>query len=474
MENEKDNLHIVMFPWLAFGHMLPFLELSKCLAQRGHRISFVTSPRNIQRLPQIPPSLSHLINLVNLPLPPVDNLPENTEATIDLPYDKIQYLKKAFDGLEEPLTRFLEASSPDWVIYDFAPHWLPPITNKLGLLGACFNIFNAAAQVFIVSPSSMMGEEDPRSEAEHFTVPPKWIPFPSNLAFRLHEIRRIFDAVQENVAGVSDIFRFESTVRGSDIIAIRSCVEFEAQWLRLLNEEICRKPNVPVGLLPPSVQDIREGDDDESWIAIREWLDKQKSRSVVYIALGSEATLSHEDETELALGLELSRLPFFWVLRRPPGSSAAEELPTGFEDRTRSRGVVCRGWAPQMKILAHPSVGVFLTHCGWSSAIEALGWEVPLVLLPLTSTQGLCARQLAWDKIGVEIPRNEGDGSFTRNSVAETLRLVAVSEQGNALRTRAKEMRKIFCNSTLHDGYMDNFERHLKNHRLRNKLLKTD
>jgi UDP:flavonoid glycosyltransferase YjiC (YdhE family) len=45
-------IEVVVFPWLAFGHMLPFLELSKRLAARGHAIAFVSTP-------QSPPPTSH-------------------------------------------------------------------------------------------------------------------------------------------------------------------------------------------------------------------------------------------------------------------------------------------------------------------------------------------------------------------------------------------------------------------------------
>ncbi|XP_028110446.1 uncharacterized protein LOC114308961 [Camellia sinensis] len=54
-------------------------------------------------------------------------------ATMDVPSDHIPYLKKAFNGLETGLAGFLQASAPDWIIYDFAPHWLPPIATKLGM-----------------------------------------------------------------------------------------------------------------------------------------------------------------------------------------------------------------------------------------------------------------------------------------------------------------------------------------------------
>ncbi|KAF7141828.1 hypothetical protein RHSIM_Rhsim06G0071100 [Rhododendron simsii] len=59
----------------------------------------------------------------------------------------------------------------------------------------------------------------------------------------------------------------------------------------------------------------------EEWGEIEGSLEKQRVNSVVYIALGIEAMLSQDKLTGLALGLERSRLPFFWVYRKPPGST---------------------------------------------------------------------------------------------------------------------------------------------------------
>ena len=89
---ENNKLHIVLFPWLAFGHMIPYLKFTKLIAQKGHRVSFLCTPRNIDRLPKIPSNLSPLISLVKLSLPHVDNLPDYAEATVDLPSEKIEVL----------------------------------------------------------------------------------------------------------------------------------------------------------------------------------------------------------------------------------------------------------------------------------------------------------------------------------------------------------------------------------------------
>ncbi|KAF9674552.1 hypothetical protein SADUNF_Sadunf10G0138900 [Salix dunnii] len=452
--DEQGELHIAMFPWLAFGHMIPYLELAKQIAQRGHKISFLSTPRNIHRLPPLPPNLTPRINLVSLPLPHVENLPHNAEATADLPHDKIPYLKIAFDGLQDSLFHFLQSSSPDWIIFDFAPYWLPEIATKLGISGVYFSILSAWTITFFgPSYSAILNGDDPRTEPHHFTVPPKWVTFPSKVAFRIHEAKRFLDHIEMNSSGVTDIFRSGSVLAGCDVIALRSCLELEADFLRLVEDLHC-KPVIPVGLLPPSAQ-FSEGGVEEEWVTISEWLDKQAQGSVVYIAFGSELTMNHSEITELALGLELSGLPFFWALRNRDGSV---RLPDGFEERVRGRGVVWTSWAPQLRIMAHESVGFFLTHCGYSSVIEALSFGLALIMLPYAIDQGLIARVFEEKKVGIEVPRDEEDGSFTRNSVAESLRVVNDDKEGPAYRENAKQqMMTLFGDQKISDRCIDQF-----------------
>ncbi|KAE8010504.1 hypothetical protein FH972_006871 [Carpinus fangiana] len=464
MADEPQKLHIAMFPWLAFGHMIPSLELGKLIARKGHRISFISTPRNIERLPKIPPDLLPLITFVKLPLPHVENLPENVEATMDVPHHIIPYLKIAHDGLQQPLSQFLETSAPDWIIHDFAPHWLPPIATRLGISLAFFSIFNASTWCFLkpTTGSRTSDDHDPstRMKPEDLTAPPKCAPFKTKIAFRFYEAKKLLDSLEDNTSGVSDWFRLETVLSGTKAFAIKTSMEVEGEWLKLLGE-LYDIPVIPVGLLLPSTQESGDNNKDSTWGTIGEWLDKQEKGSVVYIALGSEIQPSQQDFTELALGLEQSGLPFFWALRR------RIELPEGFEERTRGRGVVWTGWAPQLKILAHDSVGGFLTHCGWSSVTEAFQFGRALILLPFLSDQGLIARFLEERHAGVEVPRNEDDGSFSSDSVAQTLRLVMKDEEGKIYRDKAKEMSTVIGGKDgkdLQSKYIDKFVEFLWSH----------
>ncbi|XP_052174378.1 anthocyanidin 3-O-glucosyltransferase 4-like isoform X2 [Diospyros lotus] len=121
------------------------------------------------------------------------------------------------------------------------------------------------------------------------------------------------------------------------------------------------------------------------------WLDSQQPGSVVYACLGSLSKPPPSQLIELCLGLEASKRPFVWAVRV---GEKARELDKwieedGFEERTKGRGLIIRGWAPQLLILSHKAVGAFLTHCGWNSTLEGVGAGLPMVTWPMFAEQFL-------------------------------------------------------------------------------------
>ncbi|KAA8531816.1 hypothetical protein F0562_006467 [Nyssa sinensis] len=131
--------------------------------------------------------------------------------------------------------------------------------------------------------------------------------------------------------------------------------------------------NVPVHPIGPI---IRLAGPSDSRSKVLDWLDMQPTRSVLYVSFGSGGTLSVQQITELAAALELSQKRFIWVVRPPMEHggfnylSASKDgcdgtldyLPNGFLARTHKVGLVVPMWARQTEILAHPSVGGFLSH----------------------------------------------------------------------------------------------------------------
>jgi pathogen-inducible salicylic acid glucosyltransferase len=127
-----------------------------------------------------------------------------------------------------------------------------------------------------------------------------------------------------------------------------------------------------------------------------EWLNNKPKRSVVYVSFGTMGGLSEEQTVEVANGLKDCGSYFLWVVR----TSEETKLPKDFEKKSEKGLVVT--WCFQLKVLAHESIGCFLTHCGWNSTLEALSLGVPIVAMPLWSDQGLNAKLIVdvW-KVGI-------------------------------------------------------------------------
>ncbi|KAM2420098.1 hypothetical protein EV1_026299 [Malus domestica] len=443
---DQKKLHIAMFPWLAYGHLMSFLEVSKFLAQKGHQISFISTPKNINRFRSS--SLSPLIDFIELPLPAVDGLPESAE----------------FRATNQQITHFIQHSGVNWVVHDVICYWLPRVATQLGVNSVFFSVTNATTLAFFGPPSELLSDKLRRPE--DFTVVPEWVDYPSNVAFKLHEMVSHWDCMEDEVSAFQ---RAARAIQDCNFVTMRSCTEFESDAVSLL-KKIYGKPIVPLGLLPPDSAPHQHGvaDDrwDEKWEVLREWLENKKPNSVVYIAFGTEVTPSQELMHELAHGIEKSGLPFIWVVNNRPlveGVLGADIIPPGFQTRVEDRGLVWRGWAPQLKILDHASVGGFLTHCGWSSVVEALRFGLVLILFSgAYSDQPLNARLMHDKRVGLEIPRDERDGSFTSDSVAELIRRVMVEKEGESIRSNAWAMKEIFGNVELNKQCFDEFSRVLE------------
>lgn len=118
-------------------------------------------------------------------------------------------------------------------------------------------------------------------------------------------------------------------------------------------------------------------------LACLKWLDQQQPQSVIYIGFGRTTVFNRTQFQELALGLELSNRPFLWVVRSDVTAKINYAYPEGFKDRVKTRGYIV-SWAPQQKVLGHPSIACFISHCGWNSTMEGIGnWGTVLVLAVL-------------------------------------------------------------------------------------------
>ncbi|QHN95747.1 hypothetical protein HN51_043682 [Arachis hypogaea] len=171
--------------------------------------------------------------------------------------------------------------------------------------------------------------------------------------------------------------------------------ELEPEYERMYKK--VRKDKVwCVGLVSLSNKDQLEKVQRGNSVSVEEWkhqnwLDSQKPKSVIYVCLGSLSNVTAIQLIEIGLALEESRRPFIWVIREGNQLEALEKWikEDGFEERIKGKSLIIRGWAPQQIILSHPSIGGFLTHCGWNSTLEAICAGMPMLTWPLFADQFL-------------------------------------------------------------------------------------
>ncbi|KAK7350401.1 hypothetical protein VNO77_08995 [Canavalia gladiata] len=199
------------------------------------------------------------------------------------------------------------------------------------------------------------------------------------------------------------------------------------------------------------------------------WLDNQPPNSVLYVSFGSGGTLSQEQINELALGLELSKHKFLWVNLKAPNDRASATylngedgmdndplhfLPLGFLERTKGQGLVMSGWAPQIDVLGHNSVGAFLTHCGWNSVLESMVHGVPMIAWPLFAEQRTNAAMVT-DGLKVAMrPKigTSGSGVVVKEEIANVIKSLMEGLEGEEIRRTMKELQKFAACAVMEDG----------------------
>ncbi|XP_059446926.1 anthocyanidin 3-O-glucosyltransferase 7-like [Corylus avellana] len=164
------------------------------------------------------------------------------------------------------------------------------------------------------------------------------------------------------------------------------------------------------------------------------WLDGKKNGSVAYVGFGTLASLPHEELIATAEALRTSGVPFLWSLNE----KSKELLPKGFLEKTRMHGKVV-AWTPQAQVLAHASVGVFVTHSGANSVYESIANGVPLICRPFFGDQHMIGRIIEEWGIGVGV---EG-GVITKNRLVKNLELVLGHEQGKVMREKAEALKEV-------------------------------
>ncbi|KAJ7981535.1 Glycosyltransferase [Quillaja saponaria] len=413
------HLHIVMYPWFALGHLIPYLQLSNKLAKKGHKISFFI-PRKTQAKLEPFNLYPNLITFIPITVPHVDGLPLGAETTADVPYCLFPHIMTAMDLTENNIEHLLHDIKPSIVFFDFT-HWMPNLTRRLGIKSIQYFIASPVTVGYNNSHERQQGIGGSNLTEVQLLVPPSGFP-DSSIKLHIHEAREIALRRRWKFGGnVLFYERYYNGLIGSDALGFRTCREIEGPFVDYLGKEF-GKPVLLSGIVIPETPTSAL---DKKWAT---WL-------------GGFRAGSH--------------------LKPPMGFKSVEAaLPDGFQERVEGKGIVEGGWIQQQLILEHPSIGCFVTHCGRGSLSEALVNQCQLVLLPHEGDHIFNARLMSNNlKIGVEVEKGEEDGLFTKESVCKAVRTVMDddNEAGREVRTNKTKLRQLLLSNNLETSYIDTF-----------------
>ncbi|KAL1534076.1 UDP-glycosyltransferase 89B2-like [Salvia divinorum] len=392
--------HVLVFPYPAQGHMIPLLDLTDQLAARGVTVTILVTPKNLRLLSPLLSVHPHSINPLVLPFPPHPAIPAGVENTIDLPASGFRHMMCALAGLRDPILHWFRGhpSPPSAVIFDMFLGWTNHLAADLGLRGYAFFPSGAFAISFIHS----LWRQMPQAELVGFPEIPSSPIYPW---WQLSPVFRSYIKGDPDSEFIRDSYLANFEGQG---LVFNSFDEMEGAHL----EYLANKFHVwAVGpLLPPDHVTDRGGSSAVIASEVCSWLDTCQDHSVVYVCFGSQAVLTNEQMSELASGLEKSGVRFILSVKSATlghHGGGYGSIPEGFEARVAGRGLVIKGWAPQVPILRHKALRAFLTHCGWNSTLESIVAGVPMLVWPMGADQYLNATLLV-EQLDVAIRVCEG------------------------------------------------------------------
>ncbi|XP_047093518.1 hydroquinone glucosyltransferase-like [Lolium rigidum] len=427
------------------GHLIPFAELARRLVadhDLGATLLFAAATDTpSEQYASVAASVPDGVNLVALPAPPAlpSTAPVRERAT-HAAVSSVPHVRE--------IARSLTSTAPlAALVVDMVSVPARDVATELGV--PCYMFFTSPwmlLSLFLHLPeidAGLVGEYRDATEP---------IRLPGCVPIHAHDLpgSMLVDRSSDTFGSFLSLAKEASRVDG---ILVNTFSALEP----VVGDGTDGVTELPVHAVGPLVWTRPAGVNRDHSRVIR-WLDQQPRGSVVYLSFGSGGTLTWRQTTELALALEMTGCRFLWVVNRPDEDTASgaffgtrpEEdvdddalgfLPRGFVERTSELGLVLPSWAPQTAILAHASVGCFVTHCGWNSSLESILNGVPMVAWPLYAEQKMNAAMLeVQDGVAVRV-HADAHGFFSKEEIAGVIRRVMDGEEGACMRRCASELK---------------------------------
>lgn len=424
------------------GHLIPMSELARLLVSPCHNFTVTI----ITKAPRISSSekdkgscLSSLPSSVT-----VIFLPSTDDHSLDSFKVNEVFLSalKSLPDLRDALMSLKSSSKVVALITDFLSVDAITVARELGVQFFVFSPTNLMALSFLLHSPRL----DHETTTEFWDMPSIQLP---GWCVPIHGMDLGEAFLDRKNEAYKMSLHLSKQIHEADGILCNSFFEIEPGLTSLMKEDDPTRP--PVYSIGPLVRSI--SDQQINMSGCLEWLDHQPSDSVLFVSFGSEGTLSSEQITELAWGLELSRQRFLWVIKsRSSSNDATLILPKGFLERNKEIGLVLQSWVPQTDILDHGSTGGFLTHCGWNSVLESIMSGVPMIAWPLHAEQRINAKMLV-NGIRVALKPEVQEGSVVhRDAIATVTKELMQGEGGRDARKKALELKAASDKALSDDG----------------------
>uniref|UniRef100_A0ACD5VUH8 Uncharacterized protein n=1 Tax=Avena sativa TaxID=4498 RepID=A0ACD5VUH8_AVESA len=451
-DEQQSPLHILFFPFLAPGHLIPIADMAALFASRGVRCTILTTPVNAAIICSAVDRANDAlggtdcpaIDISVVPFPDV-GLPPGVQNGMALTsQDDRDKFYQAVTQLREPFDRFLADARPDAVVSDSFFYWATDAAAEHGVPRLAFH----GSSMFARSCSDSMLRNNPLETASDDPDAPVSLPgLPHRVVLKR---RQMMDPRKR-----PDHWKLFQSINADDQRSfgevINSFHELEPDYVEHYQTTLGRRAWLvgPVALGSKDMAGRGTSAPSPDADSCLRWMDAKQPGSVVYVSFGTLTSFSPAELHQLARGLDLSGKNFVWVVGRA-GPDSSEWMPAGFAQLMArgDRGFIIRGWAPQMIILNHPAIGGFVTHCGWNSTLEAVSAGVPMVTWPRYADQFYNEKLVVEVlKVGVSIGAKDYASGVEAHEViageviAESIgRLMGSSEEGVAIQKKAKDL----------------------------------
>ncbi|KAJ1291528.1 hypothetical protein BS78_02G321800 [Paspalum vaginatum] len=444
------RLRVFFLPFFARSHLIPQTDLAcRMAAARPAEVeaTMVVTPANavlIEPTVARAAAAGHAVHVLRYPFPDV-GLGEGVECLRTAPAHEQWRVYRAVDEARPSHESLLREHRPDAIVADVPFWWTTQVAAELGVPRLTFHPVGAFPQLamnnLFAIRSDIISAAAAGKAAAAVSVP--GLPAGKEITIPVSELPTFL--VRDDHVSKSWDHMKASQLAGFGVV-LNTFLDLERPYCEEFGRVDARRAYFVGPLGQPSSSTVNRGGDTN--VDCLSWLSTKPSRSVVYVCFGSFAYFSATQARELALGLEASNQPFLWVVRSDDGSGN-QWAPEGWEQRVADRGLVVRGWAPQLAVLAHPSVGAYVTHCGWNSVQEAAAAGVPVLTWPLSFDQFFNERLITevaefgarvWDG-GKRSEREEEAETVPADAIARAVAgFMESGERRDKLQARAGEL----------------------------------